>query len=109
MAKFAGAVGYTSSEETAPGVWEDVITERNYYGEIIRSSRRLETSPEQVNANIRVDNEFTILADEYSIANITAMRYIVWNGNRWTVTNVEVRHPRLILQIGGLWNGNTAS
>lgn len=108
MARFSGAVGYSVSEQTAPGVFEDVIVERTYFGEVIRDSRRLEPGGEQLNGNIRVDNSFSIVADAYSMDNITAMRYVVWNGKPWTVTSVAFRRPRLILQIGGLWNGNTA-
>jgi hypothetical protein len=108
MAKFSGAVGYSESQETAPGVYTDVMTERQYYGDIIRDQRRLEPNAIQVNDDIRVDNSFSLVADAYAIDNITAMRYIVWNGKPWAVTNAEVRRPRLILSIGGLWNGNTA-
>lgn len=108
MARFYGAVGYSESQQTAPGVFQDVMTEKFYYGDIIRDSRRLEPSGEQLNTNVRVDNSFSLVADGYAIDNIVNMRYIKWNGLAWTITNVEVRHPRLILQIGDLWNGNTA-
>ena len=107
MARFSGAVGYAESQQTAPGVWTDVITERSYYGDVIRDQRRLEPSSEKVNTDIRIDNSFSIVADAYAMDNITAMRYIRWNGKPWLVTDVEVRRPRLILQIGGLWNGDT--
>jgi hypothetical protein len=108
MAKFSGAVGYSESRETAPGVYTDVMTERQYYGDIIRDQRRLEPNAIQVNDDIRIDNSFSLVADAYAIDNTSAMRYIVWNGKPWAVTNAEFRRPRLILSIGGLWNGNTA-
>ena len=101
-------MGYTESQETAPGVWSDVITEKNYYGDVIRDQRRLEPSAGKVNTDIRVDNSFAIVADGYAMDNIVNMRYIMWNGQPWTVTNVETRHPRLILQIGDQWDGPTA-
>jgi hypothetical protein len=105
--KFYGAVGYAESQETTPGVWTDVITEKNYSGEVIRDQRRLESSGE-VNEDIRIDNSFSIVADAYATNNIVKMRYVMWNGNPWTITNVEVRRPRLILQIGAQWDGKTA-
>jgi len=101
-------VGYTESQETAPGVWVDVMTERHYYGDVIRDQRRLEPVSGKVNDDIRVDNSFAIVADGYAIDNILNMRYIMWNGQPWTITNVEVRRPRLILQIGDQWDGSTA-
>lgn len=106
--RFYGAVGYAESTETTPGVWTETITEQHYYGDVIRDQRRLESVPGQVNQDIRVDNSFAIVADAYAIKNIRNMRYIMWQGIPWTVTNVEQRHPRLILQIGAQWDGNTA-
>ena len=106
--RFYGAVGYTESQQTTPGVWSDVITEKHYYGDIIRDQRRLESSAGKVNDDIRIDNSFAVVADGYAMENFTNMRYVMWNGKPWTITNVEVRHPRLILQIGALWDGNTA-
>jgi hypothetical protein len=110
--RFSGIVGYASSfSEEAPGVHVPVITERTYYGDVIRNARRLESSSSAVptlNDNITVENSISILADAYAYDNFKNMRYVSWNGSNWTVTNVEVRRPRLILTLGGLWNGNTA-
>lgn len=106
--RFYGAVGYAELQESAPGVWDEVITERHYYGEVIRDQRRLEPVSGKVNDDLRVDNSFSIVADAYAVDNFVNMRYIMWNGNPWTITNVEQRRPRLILQIGGLWDGPKA-
>lgn len=108
MARFHGAVGYATSQETAPGVWKDVITERSYFGDVVRSARRLEPSGENLNSNVRAENSFSIVADAYATEHIFAMRYVHWQGQNWTITNAEVRRPRIILSIGGLWNGDTA-
>jgi hypothetical protein len=101
-------VGYATSQETAPGVWTNQITERNYFGDVIRDTRRLEPSGEKLNEDVSLGNSFSIMADAYATENIGSMRYVTWQGQNWTVTNVEVRRPRLILSIGGLWNGETA-
>jgi hypothetical protein len=109
--RFCGTVGYANVEETAPGVWTEVITEKQYYGSVIRNARRLESpslEPPELNANISLENSFSILADAEAYENFTKMRYISWEGSNWTITKVEVQRPRLILQVGGLWNGNTA-
>jgi hypothetical protein len=108
--RFSGAVGYATSTQTALGVWEEVITEKSYYGDVIRNSRRLEPPaqvPPGTNPNLALENSFSILADEQAYADFINIRYIVWEGHRWTVTNVEVRRPRLIFTVGELWNGNT--
>ena len=105
MAKYYGVIGYAETVETAPGVYEEQITERNYYGELVRNTRRLQTS-DQVNDNINIANEISIIADPFATQNFHAMRYIEFMGAKWKITNVEVRYPRLILTIGGVYNGN---
>lgn len=109
MAKYFGVIGYvTDSSEIRPGVWETVVVERNSYGDVIRNSRQLEVDA-KVNADISVGNSIRIVADAYANENIFAMRYISWMGALWTVDTVEVQRPRLVLRLGGLYNGPTAS
>ena len=104
MAKFYGPIGYAVTKETTPGVWEEQITERMYYGELIRNTRRLQTA-DQLNDNINVANEISILADPFARENFHSMKYVGFMGAKWKITSVEVQYPRLILTIGGLYNG----
>ena len=108
MAKFYGPIGYGHSVETSRGVWEDVITERNYYGDVIRNTRQLQDSGETVNYNFAVNNSISIVADAYASGHFFAIRYIKWAGTLWTVSDVEVQSPRLILRLGGVYHGPTA-
>ena len=108
--RFHGAVGVAASTQVSPGVWKDIITERTYYGDVVRQSRRLDPPllvPPETAGNLTLENSFSILADSDAYADFMNFRYVEWEGNRWTVTNVEVRRPRLILTVGGLWNGDT--
>lgn len=104
MAKFYGVIGYESTTETTPGVWVEEITERFYYGELVRNTRRLQSS-ESLNDNINVANEISILADPFANENFHSMRYVEFMGTEWKISNVEVQYPRLILTIGGIYNG----
>lgn len=104
MAKFYGVIGYAETVETKPGVWTEQIVERNYYGDLIRNTRRLQ-SADKLNDDINVANEISIVADPYANENFYSMRYIEFMGAKWKISNVEVKHPRLILTIGGLYNG----
>lgn len=106
MAKFYGEIGYGESVETAPGVWEDVIVEYKYYGDVLRNTRQLNTG-ENLNSDISVGNSISIVADAYANEHFFAIRYIKWMGALWKITNVEVKSPRLILTVGGVYNGNT--
>lgn len=104
MAKFYGAVGYAVTEETKPGVWEEKITERMYYGDLSSNTRRLQ-STERLNDNINIANEISIVADPFANENFHSMRYVEFMGAKWKITNVEVQYPRLILSVGGVYNG----
>lgn len=107
MAKFYGEIGYAESTETAAGVWTDVITEYKYYGDIIRNTRQLREG-ESLNNDLSVSNSISILADAYANQHFFAIRYIKWAGTLWTVSDVEVKSPRLILRLGGVYNGPKA-
>lgn len=104
MARFAGKVGFAVQNETSPGVWTEEIRERLYYGDVIRNSRRLQTSG-NVNDDIEISNQVSIIADPYAFENFHAMRYVIFLNSKWKISEVEVQYPRLILSLGGLYNG----
>ena len=104
MAKFYGAIGYAELVETTPGVWTEQITKRNYYGEVIRNTRRLQ-STQNLNDDVNISNEISIVADPYAINNFHSMRYAEFMGAKWKINNVEVQYPRLLLTLGGVYNG----
>lgn len=105
MAKWFGTIGFAETVETKPGVWEEQITERKYYGDVIRNTRRLQ-STDQLNNDINIANEISIVADPFATNHIYAMRYVEFMGTRWMVSTVDAgQRPRLILSIGGVYNG----
>lgn len=104
MAKFYGLIGYAVPEETAPGVWEDRMVEHSYYGDVIRNNRKLQPS-NQLNDNIVVSNEISILSDPFANENFHFMRYVTFMGTKWKVSNVDVQYPRLVLTLGEVYNG----
>lgn len=105
MAKFYGAIGYTDTVNKGAGVYaEEVVCERMYRGDVLRNVRKLENG-ESINDNLTISNEFSIVADAYAYEHFHQMRYIKWMGARWKISNVDVQRPRLILSIGGVYNG----
>lgn len=108
MAKFCGKIGYAEVVKTGPGVWEEQITERQYYGDIIRFSRRSEGA-QKINEGITISNEISIVADPYANDNLSNMRYVEFMNAKWEITNVEVQFPRLLLSVGGLYNNEEQS
>lgn len=104
MARFKGNVGYGIATEAVEGVWSDVITERAYYGTVIKD-QATQVQSDKVNNDIRLEERISIVADAFALGNYTNIKYVELAGSLWTVTAVEVKRPRLILSIGGVYNG----
>jgi hypothetical protein len=104
MVKFFGKIGFGKSVDRGNGIWEDEITERTFFGDVVRDSRRF-ISAEKVNADINVTNSISIVADAYALENTFAIRYVEWAGVLYTVSDFEIQSPRLILRLGGVYNG----
>ena len=106
MAKWYDKIGYAETKEIKPGIWGEVITERYSSGDVLSNFRRLQNSG-NVNDNVNISNKISIVADPFARYNFVNMRYAVYYGVKWKVTDVEVQYPRLILTLGGKWNENT--
>lgn len=105
MAKFFGYVGFSDgTTQVKPGVFEETLHERQYYGDIVRNSVRIQEE-QKVLDDISVENSISIVADAYAIDHFFAIRYVEWAGVFWDVTTVEVQSPRLLLRLGGVYNG----
>lgn len=110
MARYYGEVGYGEPVQVRPGVWEDQITERSYRGEVKQNSR-LVSIGDSIIGETRFQTTISILAGAEAFENekYTAIRYIKWAGSVWTVTSVKVDRPRLILMLGEVYHGPTAT
>lgn len=106
MARFHGEIGYGESVETRPGVWVDNITEFPYFGDVLKNTRQVREG-EYLNDTLSVRNSISVVADEYLNEHFQNIRYIRWAGTLWTVSDVEVERPRLILRLGEVYNGPT--
>lgn len=102
MARFYGVVGFVEQQEVQPYVFDDVITEHAYYGDVLRNSRRLEAGVGLVD-NITVNNQISIIADAYAEEHFFNIRYVVWQGAKWKVSTAEVQDKRLLLTLGGIY------
>lgn len=108
MTRFYGVIGYGESVESPPASGKHVlqVSEVPYFGDVLQHNRRLEEG-QGVNKNVVVNNRISIVADEFANDHIYQIKYAMWRGVRWTVTNVVVEHPRLILTLGEVYNGPT--
>ena len=104
--KFYGPVGFVEVGEKRAGVKTLIPTERNYSGDVLKRSIRYQ-SAESVNDSIGVQQQISIVADPYARNHVGSMRYVKWMGTAWKITDVSVQYPRLILTLGGAYNGAT--
>ena len=105
MAKWFGKVGYSETVESAPGVHTPQITVHEYYGDVIRNSTRWSGNPESTNDNLTVNTQISIVIDPFAINNFYSMKWIEFMGAKWEITSVDPQPPRLLLTLGGVFNG----
>jgi len=107
MAKFYDKIGFVETIDDGYGVWQEkVVREANYYGDVLLNARRWNDGG-NVNENLDIKNKLSILADPYAYQHFHSMKYVHWMNQYWKITEIEVQYPRLILTIGGVYNGPT--
>lgn len=101
--RYHGRVGYFDTVETKPGLFEEGLLFKNYYGDVVRNTKR-NASTDTINEKITVSNQISIVADPYAQTHFFNIKCIEWQGALWTVSDVEVQYPRLIISLGGLYH-----
>ena len=105
--RYHGKIGYGLSVEVEQGIWENQIVEREYTGDLVKLSSKWQTS-DHLNDNMSIGNQISILADPFAYNNFSQILYAEVMGSLWKVVGVEVEKPRLILTLGGVYNGEQA-
>lgn len=108
MAKWHGVIGCIKTEETSPGIWTPIVIERKYTGDLLRDTNRWTPSKDGTNDDLNVNHQISIVADPFANQNCHSMKYVEFMGTKWKITSIEVKFPRLILSIGGVYNGEQA-
>lgn len=106
MARFSGLVGFVYTEEDAPGVFVQKPIERTYYGDSLTVRHQWDQN-QTLNDDLNVSNRISIIADEFAYGHFSAMRYVNWMGENWCIKSGEIQRPRIILNLGGVYNGIT--
>ena len=104
MAKFAGLVGYVTQKESESGVWLPETVERKMRGDVIRAASSFNAN-EKVNEDVILQQRISLVGDQYAYANFTGLKYVTYLGVKWKVLSIEVNRPRLVVTLGGVWNG----
>lgn len=92
----------------APGNWKEYKIVKPYMGEWKRVESKW-IAGDKVNDDKRINNQLEIIADSFALANWTNIRCVKWRGLEWAVPTATLRPPRVVLEIGGLYNAGTES
>lgn len=105
--KYCGTVGFfEGNKEEKPGVFRPVIVEKYpYYWDILENKRRFQAVADKQNDDLILSSRISVIADLYMQQHWPSVRYIIWNGVAWKVTDVDVTYPRINLTLGGVYNG----
>ena len=103
MSKCSGVIGYALVGETQPGVWTEGITDKKYYGDIVRDNRKI-VDQTQINDSVVISNNISVVSNKFMLENMAFMRYISFMGSKWNISSIDIKPPRFIISIGGLYN-----
>lgn len=104
MAKFSGLVGYVTQSETSPGVWSEVENAVMMKGDVLRQSSNSQND-DKVNSDISLSHRVSLIGDAYSFGNYYNIKWIEIDALKWEITSIEIQRPRIIVSLGGVWNG----
>lgn len=104
MAKFAGKIGFSNTVETSPGIWSSDVIEKTYVGDVIKASLRYQNDS-KVNSDINISKRISIISDVFINNNLHTVKYVTYMGAKWSISEIDVQYPRVILTLGGVYNG----
>lgn len=110
--KWAGVIGFAVQEETLidgepSGIWEEVIKEKQYTGDLTRSTYTSKNN-NTINDGITISNVISFIADPYFLNNYATMRYASFMNQKWKIQNVDFyNQPRVTLTLGDMYNAES--
>lgn len=102
--RFFGKVGYQIETEISDSVWQPSTVEKPYFGDVLRNNTRRD-SGDTIDDEININNRISIVADPFAFQNFQNMKYVEWLGQLWNIKSAELQPPRIILEVGGVYNG----
>ena len=101
--KCSGKIGYARTEETSPGVYQEIIIEKQYYGDVVRNTAQIFDS-NTINSSIKLNNSISVLCNNYMSDNLGCVRYLTFKKSKWKVSSMEIKDNRIIFTLGDLYN-----
>jgi hypothetical protein len=104
MPKVVAYIGLVSASETAPGVYTNVASEIEIRGDFIQSRQRW-NEPTEINQDVKLEHRISFVASQSVTQQIQNIRYVKIADVKWSVTTITTQPPRLVLALGGVYNG----
>lgn len=108
--KFSGKLGFwidDKPKKRGDDVYVSNIVEHSATGDILTDSKRYSNVPDQLNDNFISNTRISIVARGYCLKHWMNIRYVVWYGMRFEVTSVQNVYPRVTIELGGIYHGET--
>ena len=106
--KYTGKIGFAVMKNEGEGIYTEEIEEKVYYGDLLSSrwnNENNQNSPLVVNCFfVILNNSISVICDKYLSENISVIRYITYKNSKWCITGIEIQPPRIIINIGGIYN-----
>ena len=102
MTRCSGNIGYALVAETQPGVWTEEVVDKKYYGEVVTDNRKF-TDQNQINDNLNISNNISVVSNKFMLDNMSYMKYITFLKSKWKISSVDIKPPRIIITMGGLY------
>lgn len=99
------AFAYYEASQSEPGIIEEHYEERTYRGNVLKKRYSINNSS-VINGTIAARTSISIFADRYALTHCGYIRWVEYAGQKWTVESVEPAPPRLLLDLGPIYNPN---
>lgn len=90
-----------------PGVFSDSMKEIPVTGLLLREGQYPNRSVEGTATNVALQNRISIVMDSRIEKHIFNIRWATFEGVKFAVTSIEVKRPRIVLTLGGVYNEST--
>lgn len=95
------------NKEVRPGVWKMQPEEVTHRAKLLTYNKDYD-SGEEVNDDLKLRNRYEIVMKDKKL-DYQDMRYVIVKGTKWKVSALEFLEVRIIITLGGVYNGGQTS
>ena len=104
--KYSGNAGFRITDvEVDPDVFEPQVVVKKVRGDVVTSRYHHDQNGDKSTIdNIRITNQISLVADQFFMKHISNLQYLEYQGGKWKVESFNIKPPRVILDLGGVYN-----